>query len=85
MVSGLAAGVGFFFGLRREQGVGSVWMFSEVDPSLGGIGGAMAPAGLDAGRDGEARYGVADHLALATAEAADRIAHEENLAEVFSA
>ena len=60
-------------------------MFGEVDPSLGGVDGAMTPAGLDAGRDGEARYGVADHLALAAAEAADGVAHEENLSEVFSA
>ena len=71
--------------MRREQRIGGVGVFGEVDPSLGGVDGAMTPAGLDAGRDGEARYGVADHLALAAAEAADGVAHEENLAEVFSA
>ena len=60
-------------------------MFGEVDPSFGRVNGAMAPAGLHAGRDGEAGHGVADHLSLATAQAADGVAHEENLSEVFSA
>lgn len=45
----------------------------------------MAAAGLDAGGDGEAGYGVADHLTLAAAEAANGIAHEEDFAEVFGA
>jgi hypothetical protein len=58
-------------------------MFGEVDPSLGGVDGAMAPTRFDAGGDGKAGYGVADHLALAAADAADGITHEEDFAEVF--
>lgn len=83
MISGLSIGVGFFSGLRGDQGVGGVGVFGEVDPSLGGVDRAMAPTRLDAGGDCEAGYGVADHLALAAANAADGIAHEEDFAEVF--
>jgi hypothetical protein len=75
--------VGFFSALRGNQGVGGIGVFGEVDPSLGGVDGAVAPTRLDAGGDGEARYGVADHLALAAADAANGIAHEEDFAEVF--
>jgi hypothetical protein len=39
---------------------------------------------LKAGGIGEAGDGVADQLALAAAEAADRIAHEHNLGEVIA-
>lgn len=60
-------------------------MFGEVDPALGWVDGAVSAARLDAGRDGEAGDGVADHLALTAAEAADGIAHEQNLGEVFAA
>ena len=38
---------------------------------------------LDAGRDGDAGYGEADHLALTAAEAADGVAHEEYFGEVL--
>jgi hypothetical protein len=60
-------------------------MFGEVDPAFGGVDGAMPAAGLDAGRDGEAGDGVADHLALTAAETADGIAHEQDLGEVVAA
>jgi hypothetical protein len=45
----------------------------------------MPAAGFDAGREGEAGDGVTDHLALTTAEAADGIAHEQDLAEIVAA
>jgi hypothetical protein len=45
----------------------------------------MPAAGLDAGGEGEAGDGVADHLTLAAAEAADGIAHEEDLRDVVAA
>jgi hypothetical protein len=45
----------------------------------------MSAARLDAGREGEAGNGVADHLALTAAEAADGIAHEKDLGEVIAA
>jgi hypothetical protein len=77
--------VGFFFGGSGEQGVWGVGVFGEVDPALGGVDGAMAAAGFDAGGEGEAGYGVADPLALAAAETADWVAHEEDLAEVIGA
>lgn len=60
-------------------------MFGEVNPTLGWVHRAVPAAGFDAGRDGEAGDGVTDHLTLTAAEAADRIAHEENLGEVFAA
>jgi hypothetical protein len=44
----------------------------------------MPAAGFDAGRDGEAGDGVADHLALTTAETADGIAHEQDLGEIIA-
>lgn len=83
--SALAAGVRFLFGLCRRQRIGGVGVFGEVDPLFGGVDGAMPAAGFDAGRDGEAGDGVADHLALAAAETADGIAHEQDLSEVIAA
>lgn len=74
-----------FFVLCRNQGVGGVGVFGEVDPALGGVNGAMAAARFDAGGKGEAGYRVADQLALAAAETADGVTHEHDLAEVFGA
>lgn len=45
----------------------------------------MPAARLDAGREREAGDCVADHLALTATEAADGIAHEQNLGEVVAA
>jgi hypothetical protein len=45
----------------------------------------MPAARFDAGRESEAGDGVTDHLALTAAEAADGIAHEQDLREVFAA
>ena len=78
-------GVGFFFSGSGEQGVGGVGVFGEVDPALGGVDGAMAAAGFDAGGEGEAGYGVAHPLALAAAETANGVAHQHDLAEVIGA
>ena len=60
-------------------------MASEIDPALGWVNRAMPAAWLDAGREREAGDGVTDHLALATAEAADGIAHEQNLGKIVAA
>ena len=60
-------------------------MFGEVDPAFRWVDGAMPAAGLDAGRERKAGDGVADHLPLTAAEAADGIAHEQNLGEVVAA
>jgi hypothetical protein len=60
-------------------------MPGEVDPTLGWIDGAVPAAGLDAGRQRKAGDGVADQLALAATEAANGIAHEQDLGEVFAA
>lgn len=45
----------------------------------------MPAARLEAGGDGQAGYGVADHLALTAAEAADGITHKKDLGEVLGA
>jgi len=50
-------------------------MFGEVDPAGGWVDGAVLSPRLDAGGEREAGDGVADHLALSAAEAADGIAH----------
>jgi hypothetical protein len=60
-------------------------MPGEVDPSFGWVNWAVAAAGLDARREGEAGDGVADHLTLTAAEAANGIAHEEEIGKVVSA
>ena len=60
-------------------------MFGEVDPAGGGVDGTSFAPRFDAGGDSEAGYGVADHLTLAAADAADGIAHEQNLREVIAA
>ena len=67
------------------EGVWGLGMLGEVDPAFGGIDGAVSAAGFDAGREGEAGDGVADHLALTAAEATDRVAHEKDLRDVVSA
>lgn len=60
-------------------------MASEVDPALGWVEGPVSAAGFDARGDSEAGDGVTNHLALAAAQAADRIAHEEDLGKVVAA
>jgi hypothetical protein len=77
--------VRFLFGSRGFERIGSIRMPGEVDPAFGWVEGAVSPAGLDLGRDGEAGDGVTDHLALTAAKTADGIAHEKDLGEVFSA
>jgi len=57
----------------------------EVDPALGRIDGAVSAARFDLRRDGKARDGVADHLALTAAETANGITHEQNLADIVAA
>ena len=60
-------------------------MASEVDPSLGGVDGAVPAARLKAGGIREAGDCVADQLTLTTAETADGIAHHEDLGEIVLA
>jgi hypothetical protein len=60
-------------------------MASEVDPAFRGIDGTVPAPGLDAGRECKAGDRVTDHLALTAAEAANGIAHEEKLGDVFAA
>jgi len=60
-------------------------MFGEVDPAFGWVDRTMPAAWLDAGGDGEAGDGEACQLTLTAAEAADGIAHEQDLGEVFAA
>jgi hypothetical protein len=85
VVQRLATGVRFLFGARGQQRVRCVGMPGEVDPAFRWIDGTMLAAGLDAGREREACDGVADHLPLAAAEAANGVAHEQNLGEVVAA
>ena len=60
-------------------------MFGEIDPASRWVHGTMLPPRFFAGRKREAGDGEADQLALTAAEAADGIAHEENLREVVAA
>lgn len=59
-------------------------MPGEVDPALGRIDGAVSAARFDLRRDGKARDGVADHLALTAAETTDWVTHEQDLWEVLA-
>jgi len=68
-----------------SQGVWGVGVPGEINPTLGWVNGAVPASGFYAGRDGKARNGVANHLALTAAEATDRIAHQQNLWEVLAA
>ena len=81
----LAAGVRFLFGWRGCKRIGGVWMAGEVDPAFGWVDGVMPAAWFDARRDRQAGDSEACQLTLTTAKAADRIAHEEDLGEVFTA
>ena len=83
VVEGLAAGVRFLFGWHER--IGGVGVPGEVDPAFGWIDRAVSAARFDRRRDSKACDGVTDHLALAAAEAADGIAHEQNLWKVFAA
>jgi len=75
----------FHISLNATTWIGRIGMASEIDPALGWVNRAMPAAWLDAGREREAGDGVTDHLALATAEAADGIAHEQNLGKIVAA
>ena len=75
----------FLFGSGGLERIGGIGVPGEIDPAFGGVKGSVPPAGLDLGRDGEAGDGVTDHLALTAAEAADGVAHEEDLCEVVAA
>ena len=79
------AGVGFLFGGRGHERIGRVRMPGEVDPALRGVDEAVSATRLDARRESKACDGVTDHLALTAAEAADGIAHEQNLADIVAA
>jgi hypothetical protein len=60
-------------------------MFGEIDPSSVWVDRAMSSPQFDLGREGQARDGEADHLALTAAKAADRVTHEKDMTEVVSA
>jgi len=59
-------------------------MFGEVDPASRGVNGTVLSSRFDAGRERETGDGEAHQLALTAAQAADRIAHQEDLAEVIA-
>ena len=81
----LVARVRFLFSWGGFEGIGRVGVPGEVDPAFGWIDGAVSAARSFAGREREAGDGVADHLALTAAEAADRVSHEKDLRDVVSA
>jgi hypothetical protein len=81
----LAAGVRFLFGWRGRKRIGGVRMAGEVDPAFGWVDGVMPAAWFDTRRDRQTGDSEACQLTLTAPEATDRIAHQQDLGEVFTA
>jgi hypothetical protein len=60
-------------------------MAGEVDPAFGWVDGVMLAAWFDTRRDRQTGDSEACQLTLTAPEATDRIAHQEDLGEVFTA